>query len=479
MNPSNAVPPRADAGQGGPEQAPEAPRVDAEIAAQCETIVDSFRAEAISKARALAGITRALLAAQATLCFSNDAFGAAHTSYVGTLDDHERVQGQAAQQGHVRNPGPSSNGTPNEPQVERVEHPWTVEGTIYRAINPIVDSAAETHRITVMLLADCKGAKRSILSSVDIPAFPDSQWNNLLGCRPINFDVLLSGMFTTVVDEQRTEIIGHGVELSALGMWNPRARSPTSADALLFVYPHRRAKLDLYREFVSNLFTATDNRYHVHIIAFDRACRIRVAERRNMAFSNIGAFLDLKMALVDATGVGVVDQDRNPSSGLARSTKQNDPCNNWNSNRCTSGASCRHPGRHADGRTYAASVGARTTRQVLAVRAHRPKNNSFVKLHAGNGAVLVSVSLLPGILLRLDPSLARLCHDHSPYYTPAKELPWSEERLCHEHAIALGYAVDSNTFLTYTSALNSYLTFCKLHDRTVRAIDNRATPHKP
>jgi hypothetical protein len=37
------------------------------------------------------------------------------------------------------------------------------------------------------------------------------------------------------------------------------------------------------------------------------------------------------------------------------------------------------------------------------------------------------------------------------------------DRLIHECAIALGLSIDESSNLTYTSALNSYITFCKLH----------------
>src|SRR5271155_6109300 len=40
---------------------------------------------------------------------------------------------------------------------------------------------------------------------------------------------------------------------------------------------------------------------------------------------------------------------------------------------------------------------------------------------------------------------------------------WSMERLVNERSISLGFSLDSSTFGTYTSALNSYLTFCDLH----------------
>ncbi|EIW74034.1 hypothetical protein CONPUDRAFT_68006 [Coniophora puteana RWD-64-598 SS2] len=40
---------------------------------------------------------------------------------------------------------------------------------------------------------------------------------------------------------------------------------------------------------------------------------------------------------------------------------------------------------------------------------------------------------------------------------------WTQERFDHELAVTLGYAVDPSTTLAYTSALNSYLDFCRIH----------------
>ena len=40
---------------------------------------------------------------------------------------------------------------------------------------------------------------------------------------------------------------------------------------------------------------------------------------------------------------------------------------------------------------------------------------------------------------------------------------WTMERLINERSISLGYSLDTSSFGTYTSALNSYLTFCNLH----------------
>lgn len=46
---------------------------------------------------------------------------------------------------------------------------------------------------------------------------------------------------------------------------------------------------------------------------------------------------------------------------------------------------------------------------------------------------------------------------------PARDV-WTRERLVHERAIALGNALDRSTLSNYSSALNSYLNFVKLHN---------------
>jgi len=40
---------------------------------------------------------------------------------------------------------------------------------------------------------------------------------------------------------------------------------------------------------------------------------------------------------------------------------------------------------------------------------------------------------------------------------------WSMEKLLHERSILLGMEIDHSTHLNYTSAVNSYLTFCRVH----------------
>jgi hypothetical protein len=45
--------------------------------------------------------------------------------------------------------------------------------------------------------------------------------------------------------------------------------------------------------------------------------------------------------------------------------------------------------------------------------------------------------------------------------------PWTMDRLIHERSILLGMAIDNSTVNTYSSATNSYLAFCNLHNLPV------------
>src|ERR1700683_3009730 len=47
------------------------------------------------------------------------------------------------------------------------------------------------------------------------------------------------------------------------------------------------------------------------------------------------------------------------------------------------------------------------------------------------------------------------------------QLPWTTDHLIYECSILLGMAIDNSTANTYTSATNSYLTFCTLHNMPI------------
>ncbi len=50
--------------------------------------------------------------------------------------------------------------------------------------------------------------------------------------------------------------------------------------------------------------------------------------------------------------------------------------------------------------------------------------------------------------------------------------PWTLEKLHHERCLALGSAIDTSTLRPYNSALNSYITFCKIHKFPVKPTED-------
>ncbi len=61
------------------------------------------------------------------------------------------------------------------------------------------------------------------------------------------------------------------------------------------------------------------------------------------------------------------------------------------------------------------------------------------------------------------PGGIRMLIDITPGSRQKAHEPWTLEKLYHKRCLALGSAIDTATLGPYNSALNSYITFCKIH----------------
>src|ERR1700678_4794957 len=66
-----------------------------------------------------------------------------------------------------------------------------------------------------------------------------------------------------------------------------------------------------------------------------------------------------------------------------------------------------------------------------------------------------------------DVGAALLMFQVSPTSRQPCRKAWTIDRLINKRSISLGYSLDASSFGAYTSALNSYLTFCNLHNLPV------------
>ncbi|KAF7354026.1 C3H1-type domain-containing protein [Mycena venus] len=366
-NPPNLVPAGSQGNQddnGGVPEGPQLPPAVQAALSGCELIVDQYHLQRLGKAEALHQIYQKLLGTGVGGVVNIQAsFG----SYLHTIEDHDASQRAAAERGALRQP-PAPGGAGPRPELRRsptppafeqpggrpaaleAQYPWAVAEFIESSIRPLSPNLTRTLDIYKVLLQDPKRTKTSILTSARSPELPDSEWTNIVNGRPINLDAVLSGMFSTAANDERSESLGGGLELrfgavaptkvvSDAGTWIiafDRARAAT-----LFVFPHRAQELTDYRDYVLAMFAATNSLFHDRIITFDKAARKRVAHRRDLELTDFHQFADIKVALIDSVGVGVVDTHREPSSGAARKPKS-EACNNWNKGRCTADAgTCR------------------------------------------------------------------------------------------------------------------------------------------
>jgi hypothetical protein len=326
------------------------------ILAECELVVGHYRHRRISKGRALHEIHEKLTVAAAG---SSLGVESSFNSFLAALEDCDKQDSGAANRGRALASAQGLEGGPSDanresspPALERPggrsnalegQYPWVVTEIIESALQPLSPNLTETLRLLKIFLQDPKGAKHSILTSARCPEFPDSEWTNLVNGRPVNLGAVLSGLFSTTTNDERFEILGGGLELrfgavaptklvSDAGTWTIAFDKMRAAT--LFAFPHRARELGNYRDYIVGLFAASHSSFHDRIISFDKAVRKRVAQRRDVELTDFHQFMDIKTAVVDPIGVGVVTAQRESNAGAARRPKT-EACNNWNIGRCT------------------------------------------------------------------------------------------------------------------------------------------------
>ncbi|KDQ08111.1 hypothetical protein BOTBODRAFT_94572, partial [Botryobasidium botryosum FD-172 SS1] len=205
---------------------------------------------------------------------------------------------------------------------------------------------------------DLKQVKLNLLNSEHCPAFPDTEWTNVLSGRFIELDRVLSGMYSVDPDDRESHSFGTYMissgstkpakQVTEHGQWiNAWTRA---AQAILFAFPHRAEELQVYQEHINDLFAALPRSMHSNVISYDRAVRVQAATRRDVALSDTGAFVHLHLLWIQTQGAANRSQEQ--SSGSSRDgsgqvsgggNKRRDPCKRWNDGRCPNdAATCKY-----------------------------------------------------------------------------------------------------------------------------------------
>ncbi|KIY47447.1 hypothetical protein FISHEDRAFT_74644 [Fistulina hepatica ATCC 64428] len=210
-----------------------------------------------------------------------------------------------------------------------------------------ISSILRTVEILETISVDLKRAKINLLLSLDVPQFPDSQWTKLLGGGAVDFDQVLSGLYSAADVERTTERVG-GLELSYVST-TPTKRVTTFGDwttaydsfaeAFTFVFPHRAEELRAYALHIKAFFKARPISEHSGVIAYDSAVRTRVGQRRNLLHTDFLEFQDLQIRFIfSPTGSASGSSTRSPDSGNpltgGKRRQSRTPCRNYNNGVC-------------------------------------------------------------------------------------------------------------------------------------------------
>ena len=129
--------------------------------------------------------------------------------------------------------------------------------------------------------------KASLLNSLTLPQFPESEWVSLLSGQAIDLDHVLASHHPTLHEEKHTEHIGD-LEFFISGRLKPTKAIETHGnwvsvwdqmvEVMLFIFEHRATELREYGHHITQLFTSLDVPLHSRIIQYDCAVQIQVAQ---------------------------------------------------------------------------------------------------------------------------------------------------------------------------------------------------------
>jgi hypothetical protein len=234
--------------------------------------------------------------------------------------------------------------TSKRAKVDEGEFPWIIRESLSGM--ELSDDLRKTLDLLRMYAKDLKFTKSSILTSPHAPQFPNSEWTNIIIGAMVDLDHVISGSFAVSNDNRDVEVVG-GIQFK-FGAARASKHVKSSRDwfiawnmyakAAAFAFPHRQHELQVYRQHILGLFSATSVGHHTHILLFDKAVRVRVGERRNLLLTDFAEFDDLRLYWLNPIGAG------DPSKAKAKADiRSEEPCDRWNRGACRAKSSeCKY-----------------------------------------------------------------------------------------------------------------------------------------
>ncbi|KAJ7356575.1 hypothetical protein DFH08DRAFT_688781, partial [Mycena albidolilacea] len=341
----------------------------AEVIKKCTDLVQDFRDKKFSKAVACTKIMQAIPTA-----FVEGGAGerAAHSCFE-ILDQIEKELAEAAARGsggarrsespqggnggrrHSRSTSPHDESNPKRRRINDALLHWVVEDIIVEAT--LSPELVQTRKQLIEYSRDPKYVLGTILNSTRHMSFPKSEWLAIIKGQAIDLNKVITGQFSIAHERQHVESIGDGIQLlfgsstptKTVSMQSEWITAWTKvAEATAFVFPHRRRELEVYRQYVMDLFTSSANFVHERIILLDRKLRNEAVGRRDLELSDCTRFGHWERSFLNDNGAAYLESKpkvkdtskrgggSNSGGGGDSQKKSAEPCRRFNDEHCPS-----------------------------------------------------------------------------------------------------------------------------------------------
>ena len=185
---------------------------------------------------------------------------------------------------------------------------------------------------------DIKATKLIVLGSKCVPKFPDSEWNNVLAGKAVNLNIVFSGMYSTVMDNQALENIGDlelhfraakpAKSVETHGDWVIAWR--TVYKAMHFIFPHREGEIDKYNDYITSYFASIHPSAHAKVLNLDKGIRKYVGSVNNVPLNEFNKFHYLETRHLQGHGIGessaLPKEKGKQKDGLDSGWRKTEPC---------------------------------------------------------------------------------------------------------------------------------------------------------
>jgi hypothetical protein len=208
------------------------------------------------------------------------------------------------------NSGDESDGR-GRPKLQREQLPWAMRGDEDSSDERNINGPENRKLLRLFSINPSFVVSDIRLCASSPPGFPQSEWNAIVRGNAVNLDNVFSNLHH--VHPPKENIGRLGDREITFGAPKPAKVVETHADwhaawsttvlAYSFVFPHRRAELDAYGQYILRLFAAKVLSAAGRVILYDRAVRNFVGGGQRFALTDYESYSNLREAILSADGV--------------------------------------------------------------------------------------------------------------------------------------------------------------------------------